>query len=127
MKTMFQIMFLIFCAVLISCAEGPHSALDATELEAVKRGSQVWEAEECSACHGDDGHGTVIGPSLEGARRHWTPEHLTRFLLDPAPELVSDPRLAELTAQYTVDMPGVSQATEEETRDLAAFVIHGLR
>jgi cytochrome c len=127
MKTMFQIMFLIFCAVLICCSKGPDPALDAAELEAVERGSRVWEAEECSACHGDDGRGTVIGPSLEGARQHWTPEHLTRFLLDPVPELASNSRLAELTSQYTVDMPGVSKATEEETRDLAAFVIHGLR
>lgn len=127
MKMSSSTAFLIFSAVLSGCSGGSAVGGDRVDRASVRRGGQVWEAEECAACHGDDGRGTLIGPSLEGVHEHWTPDRLFEFLRDPGPELASNPRLGALTSRYEVDMPGVRDATEDETRDLAAFVLHGIR
>ncbi len=125
MKALTNIAFLIFPVVLSACTGGSESRLNAAELEAVARGRLVWEAEECAACHGDDGRGTVIGPSLEQVKNQWNADELVRFLQDPGPYLASNARLAELTTRFDVDMPGVQNASQEQTSDLAAFLMRG--
>jgi cytochrome c2 len=92
---------------------------------AVARGRTVWEAEECAACHGEDATGTPIGPTLERIGEHWSQHELERFLLDPTARLTDDARLAALTSEYDVAMPGVQQASADEVADLATFLIHG--
>ncbi len=117
-------MYLIPALVFVGCRPGWIGP--AVDRDAVARGRLVWEAEECSACHGDNGAGTPIGPSLADIANHWQAESLAGFLEDPQARLEDNPRLRELTSIYDVDMPGVRQAGEQEVKDLVVFLLHGI-
>jgi len=124
MKKLCYIIYLIPVLVFVGCRPGWIGP--AVDRDAVARGRLVWEAEECSACHGDTGEGTLIGPSLAAVADHWEAETLAVFLQDPESQLVENSRLRELTSKYDVDMPGVQQADHEQVQDLVVFLLYGI-
>lgn len=47
---------------------GGHGLAQPLPTDPVERGHQLFVAEGCAACHGLDGHGGVIGPSIVGTK-----------------------------------------------------------
>jgi len=124
MKRSYHIVLLIPVIVFAGCR--PEWIGPKVDRAAVERGRLVWDAEECSACHGENGEGTTIGPSLSDVAEHWQDESLADFLKDPQGQLEDNPRLKELTSTYDVDMPGVRQADDDEVEDLVVFLLNGI-
>jgi len=50
-------------------------------------GKAVFEAQSCSACHGEGGEGTPAGPSLRGIGVTMPPETLASLLREPSPAM----------------------------------------
>ncbi len=112
--------------IIAACGTKPEPAVPAQPTPdpgAAARGRLVFETEGCGACHGDQLEGTEIGPPLTGVASHWRRPDLEAFLKEPAPILVSDPRLIELGRHFEVDMPGVSAASDPEVADLAVYLL----
>lgn len=49
-------------------------------------GRDVYEA-QCAACHGRDGTGGEIGPSLRGERAHRSPAQIRDAIVNPEPPM----------------------------------------
>ena len=124
MKRPYHIVFVIPLIVFAGCQPGWIGP--AADRAAVERGRLVWDAEECSACHGDHGEGTAIGPSLADLAEHWRDDSLADFLKAPQKQLDDNPRLKELTSAYDVDMPGVREAGDDQIEDLVVFLLNGI-
>ncbi len=124
MRKLSRIMCLILAVILAGC--GPGWIGPPVDLESLARGRVVWQAEECSACHGETGEGTLIGPSLAAVADHWETDALAEFLKNPASQLEDNPRLRDLRSTYDVDMPGVRHADHEQVQDLVVFLLHGI-
>jgi cytochrome c553 len=124
MKAVTGLVCFAVVASLGGCAAPPSPP--PVDLDAVERGRLVWKAEECGVCHGDDGRGSEIAPTLANVDENWTVEELAAYLLDPEAESAGNHRLAQLAAEYQLEMPGILLATPEQGRDLALFILHGL-
>ena len=48
------------------------------------QGATLFQSKGCTACHGRQGKGTAIAPSLEGISTKYDPDYLSRWLKDPA-------------------------------------------
>jgi mono/diheme cytochrome c family protein len=115
---------LILFVVLAGCsAPNPEPGPD---IEAIDRGRQVWQAEECGECHGENGGGTDVAPSLRSVADHWAAEDLKSYLFDSESTSSHDQRLAELSHQYELEMPGILLAPPEQVDDLVVYLMNGL-
>jgi mono/diheme cytochrome c family protein len=79
---------------------------------------------KCNACHGAEGGGGMLGPTLQGIAEHWTADELTEFIANPAPFVAERPRLREmLEIDYKMPMTANATLTEDERRALAEWVL----
>lgn len=79
---------------------------------------------KCNGCHGAEGGGGMLGPSLQGIAEHWTVDDLSAFIANPAPFVAERPRLKEmLEVDYKMPMTANSTLTEDERRALAEWVL----
>lgn len=85
-------------------------------------GREVFHAEGCVACHGADGEGTHVGPSLDGVGRHWTGPELRRFLADPA-GYPAGRRLDRVRAAYRSRMPAYRLRDPARAEALTSFLL----
>jgi cytochrome c2 len=77
----------------------------------------------CDLCHGDDGSGNELGPSLHDLNMRWTAERLSEYLYDPASFRDSDPWFQELETYYPeATMPAYDYPAEQR-QALAAWLI----
>ena len=120
----------ILCASLALCSCAPSAPpappTPTVDAAAVERGRLVYQVEACAACHGERGEGTEVAPALTGLAAHWQGDELAAFLIDPAPALGSDPRLAEMAARFVLEMPGVAKASSGDVADLVEYLLSGL-
>ena len=72
-------------------------------------GKQVYGAESCDACHGENGVGTSAGPKLIGATAQKSAEELTKLLRHPTAKMLE----GEMKA---VDVP------DNELKALVAYI-----
>ena len=81
-----------------------RAALDSPQLA---RGKSLYEAQACDACHGTDGRGTDVAPSLVGVASKYPNGELTRVLKMPSAKMseggmqpldLADPDVAALVA-----------------------------
>src|SRR5262245_31297182 len=77
-------------------------------------GAQLFTSQGCSACHGSDGSGGMLGPPLWGKKQLWTRAKLMEYLKNPQAYATKDERLAEQSRTYTLPMPRVDKLTEED-------------
>lgn len=85
---------------LFACAHRPRA------IRAVTRGQEIY-ARECEACHGRQGAGTQIGPSLKNERLRRSYQTVRDIVNDPQPPM---PKL----------YPG--RLTENQVKDVTAYV-----
>jgi nitrite reductase (NO-forming) len=74
---------------------------------------------KCLACH-SVGSGDRLGPDLLGVTERRTEDWITRFLLDPASMLETDPDAQALLARYQIPMPD-QNLSEAEIRQYIAY------
>lgn len=87
-------------------------------------GYAVYRSRGCQTCHGADGLGSRMGPSLATVRDDYDRARLTAYLHDPASVLDEDPRLQRLQAKYPrVSMPSYPDLQGEELEALLGFVL----
>lgn len=65
----------------------------------VAAGAQIYQAQSCSACHGDAGAGTAAAPKLTGIGDHFSNSQLTALLKAPTPKMIAG-------GMAPVDLPG---------------------
>jgi mono/diheme cytochrome c family protein len=53
----------------------------------VPKGKDIFNERGCSACHGDNGAGSVLAPSLVGITRKFPPDRLALLLHNPSPRM----------------------------------------
>lgn len=79
---------------------------------------------KCNGCHGAEGGGGMLGPTLQGIADYWTAEELAEFIGNPAPFVDERPRLREmLEIDYKMPMTPNATLTEAERRALAEWVL----
>lgn len=79
---------------------------------------------KCNGCHGAEGGGGMLGPTLKGLSEYWTVDDLTEFIANPAPFVADRPRLREmLEIDYKLPMTANATLTESERRALAEWVL----
>jgi mono/diheme cytochrome c family protein len=88
-------------------------------------GYAVYRERGCQTCHGADGLGSRMGPSLASARLHYDRASLTTYLQDPDAAIAGDERLLELQARFPrVQMPAVpADLSEADLQALLGFVL----
>lgn len=80
----------------------------------------------CQTCHGTNGAGAMMGPSIDALADHWDTDTLTAFLLDPPAHMAESQRLNELASRYPMPMPKPSGFTESDARVLARWLLAGM-
>ena len=86
-------------------------------------GERVYAAQGCALCHGGDGSGTALGPTLHGKAPHWTRENLVLYLKAPIAYAEKDPRLAEQKKKYSLPMRQFDHVPEAELGAVADYVL----
>jgi mono/diheme cytochrome c family protein len=92
-----------------ACSESPQSSLPPD-------GAALFRQQNCVVCHGNDGGGTKLGPSLRDKKAFWTRETLAAYIADPPAHAARDERLKQQAARYTIPMttyPGLSAAQRQ--------------
>lgn len=91
--------------------------------QAPRTAQQLWKDEGCVTCHGANGGGTVLAPSLQGKAQHWTKESLVAYLRDPVGYAKQDERLKQQMKGYSQAMPTYKMLAPAELDALAAHVL----
>lgn len=86
-------------------------------------GPVLFEREACTRCHGKNGEGAGLGPTLHGKKEHWTRESLVAYLKDPVGYAKKDPRLAVQGQKFLQPMPTYKLLRPEELERLADHVL----
>ena len=88
------------------------------------RGYRVYRERGCQTCHGTDGLGNRMGPSLADVRLHYDPTRLGLYLREPSSLLAEDERLQQLQSRYPqVVMPSYPDLDDAELEALAGFLL----
>lgn len=125
MKLCSSLVVLAVIFAFLGCSETTGSEEPAVDQAAVERGRQVYLAEDCGACHGQELEGTDMAPALLDVADLWSPDRLAAYLIDPSVDADSNPRLADVTERYELEMPGVQEASEDQVADLITFLMNG--
>ncbi len=116
-------------AVSMACGGGPAPPAGLTETQLA--GWQAYVDLNCASCHGEARRGQRSGPALTGLAAHWTADALVGYLSDPDSVVESNPRLARISNNYLISMPGHSgkspgygdKVRGEKLRALAAYLL----
>lgn len=102
---------LIWMTVTVSCGGDANPA--------PTTGRSLYFSKGCTACHGPEGQGSFMGPSLGEVAAHWTREELVQFIADPTPFVARDARLKKLAGAYRTPMKPspIGQADRELLAD----------
>lgn len=88
-----------------------------------RTGAELWVLQGCITCHGKDGQGTPIAPSLRGVQAHWTRESLLEYLRNPPAYIQKDARLKEQKKGYSQNMPVYGMLPQAHLDALADHVL----
>ncbi len=86
-------------------------------------GAALFKQQNCVTCHGPDGDGTNLGPTLRGKKVFWTREKLAGYLSDPQSVIRGDERLETQAGKYMLPMVKFVGLTQEQRLALADFVL----
>ena len=95
----------------------------AQDSEVIRHGRQIYLAQPCPTCHGQDRMGATSGPPIRGLRGRWTEESLVRFLRNPSTSKQADSRLKQLSERYRSDMPALILGDETRVRVFVAYLL----
>lgn len=101
-------------ATLLAAALALAACGDAPGAQGPPDGARLFVLANCTACHGTDGSGGVLGPPLRKLEAHWTRESMADYMADPKGALESDPRLKTLSLNFSMHMPPVTNFTPEQ-------------
>lgn len=108
-------------ALVLLTACGDRASVDQATLDL---GREVYLAESCDGCHGDDRLGSELAPSLQTVHLHWSADRLSDYLKNPDAVTASDLRLQDVSGRWQLAMPGVGDASPDEVRALALYLLH---
>jgi cytochrome c553 len=97
-----------------ACGDDPAQPRTAKEL---------WTLQGCITCHGKDGQGTPMAPSLHGTQPNWTREKLVEYFKNPTQYIQRDARLKEQKKRYSQTMPVYGMLPQAELEALADHVL----
>ncbi len=86
-------------------------------------GAALFKQQNCVQCHGPDGSGTNLGPTLHGKKVFWTREKLASYLSDPQAVIRGDARLEAQAGQYMLPMVKFVGLTQAQRLALADHVL----
>jgi len=86
-------------------------------------GAALFREQNCIQCHGVDGSGTSLGPTLRGKQPFWTREKIAAYLADPQSVIKGDARLEAQAAKYMLPMIKFAGLTLEQRLALADHVL----
>ena len=109
---------LLTLAGLFGCACG-----DAKPPAGPADGAALFREQNCIQCHGPDGAGTNLGPTLHGKKQHWTREKLATYLANPQSVIQGDKRLEEQETHFMIKMVPFANLTLEQRLALADHVL----
>lgn len=122
---------LLLPTALLSCGGGADPAGDPASGEAgteTADGSiaqpEAYKKGKCHGCHGAEGQGGMLGPTLMGIQEYWKEDELAAFIADPTQFVSKRPRLKEmLKTDYKMPMTTNSSLSEQERQALAQWVL----
>lgn len=88
-----------------------------------RTGAQLYVEQNCVQCHGRNGEGTSLGPSITDKKQYWDRERLAAFLADPQAYSARDERLAAQGRQYLMPMVKFLTLSGEERLRIADYVL----
>lgn len=78
-------------------------------------GKLAYENNGCNTCHGDNGKGTDLAPTLAGLKKNWKDRNaLAAYIRNATAERSKYPRLKKMEAKYTqLQMPTFNFSEKE--------------
>jgi mono/diheme cytochrome c family protein len=116
MKVLPAMMVPVLLATLPACSMRKQPADGST-------GEQIYRDSACATCHGEDLLGTGSAPTLLGLAENWEREALVEFLFEPSAFRKGNKRLVKLDLQFSADMPGFANLSDDERDRLAGFLL----
>ncbi len=86
-------------------------------------GAALFKQQNCVQCHGPDGSGTNLGPTLHGKKGFWTRERVAAYIAKPSATIEGDDRLQTQGAKYMLPMVSYPYLTLEQRLALADHVL----
>jgi mono/diheme cytochrome c family protein len=85
-------------------------------------GPQLYQV-NCSMCHGPDGSGSMLAPTLHGKKGHWVRATLVSYMKDPVGYAEKDPRLKAQAGKYSLPMTSMKMLPQADLERLADHVL----
>lgn len=79
----------------------------------------------CAKCHGENRQGQRSGPPLDALEDRWQEESLVEYFSNPKAVMEDNPRLKYMAESYPIVMPSYPDASDEDLRKLAKFILEG--
>jgi mono/diheme cytochrome c family protein len=86
-------------------------------------GAALFREQNCIQCHGVDGSGTSLGPTLRGKQPFWTREKIAAYIANPPALIAHDERLKTQSGKYMLPMLAYPYLTLEQRLALADHVL----
>jgi mono/diheme cytochrome c family protein len=86
-------------------------------------GAALFREQNCIQCHGNDGAGTNLAPTLHGKQSLWTRAKLAEYIADSPAYAARDARLKEQATHYTIPMTSFPGLSLEQRLALADYVL----
>lgn len=99
------------------------AACGSADKAGAETGAALFSAQGCVTCHGAQGEGSALAPTLRGAKSRWKRDDLIEYLKDPQRYAAQDPRLASQGGNYSLAMPTYGMLAPADLEQLAEFVL----
>lgn len=118
-------------ALVAACGDSSQPPVEVvatgTDTRPVTAGAAVYTTGSymCVVCHGRNGEGGPMGPSLDGLEADWNEQDLASFLIDPLAWLPKSARLNEIHSRYPQGMPKPNGLSQADAALLARWLLAG--
>ncbi|MBK7641974.1 MAG: cytochrome c [Planctomycetes bacterium] len=86
-------------------------------------GAALFREQNCVQCHGPDGSGSNLAPTLHGKQGLWTRETLAEYIANSPAYAAHDERLKEQATHYSLPMTSYPGLSLEQRLALADLVL----
>ena len=86
-------------------------------------GPEIYAAQRCDVCHGDEAEGGRGGPPLVGLAERWTAADLAEFFVEPGQYVQARPALRATMGNYLTPMGAYGDLAAEHRLALGEWLL----
>jgi mono/diheme cytochrome c family protein len=113
---------LLLSASLATLLLASASSCSGEATQTAATGPQLFQV-NCAMCHGADGSGSNLAPTIHGKKGFWTRETLVKYMIDPAGYASKDARLKSQAGKYSLPMTSMKMLPKHDLETLADHVL----